>query len=126
MKALNGYDEKTYAFDNELPKVVADQMVREAGADLMLHTYVTDALMQGSSTSGGSSKELENPLKHGDRIKNVERQPVLVRSFAEDRDVISCMNPIPSGTQDVESWATPNAPRTMKPREGRRESRMKQ
>jgi len=52
LKALNGYDEKTQAFDNELLKVIADQMVREAGVDLMLHTYVTDAVMQGNTIRG--------------------------------------------------------------------------
>ncbi|RLI06457.1 FAD-dependent oxidoreductase, partial [Candidatus Bathyarchaeota archaeon] len=45
LKDMGGYDEKTKAFDNEAMKLVLDQMVKEAGVRLLLHTYVTDVIL---------------------------------------------------------------------------------
>jgi len=52
LKALNGYDEKTKAFDPEMMKIVCDQMVKEAGVKLMLHTCAIDAVMQSNIIRG--------------------------------------------------------------------------
>jgi len=45
LKSMDGYDEKTKAFDHEAMKIIADQMIREAGVKLLLHTYITGALV---------------------------------------------------------------------------------
>jgi ribulose 1,5-bisphosphate synthetase/thiazole synthase len=52
LESLNGYDERTKAFDNEVMKLVTDQMVMEAGVKLLLHTYVVDAIMQENTIRG--------------------------------------------------------------------------
>mgnify|MGYP000182655310 CR=1 FL=1 len=45
LKDMDGYDERTRAFDNEVMKLVLDQMIKEAGVKLLLHTYISDALV---------------------------------------------------------------------------------
>ena len=45
LKDTGGYDEKTKAFDSEIMKLVLDQMIKEADVKLLLHTYITDALV---------------------------------------------------------------------------------
>jgi len=52
LKGMNGYDEGTKAFDVEVMKIVADQMVREAGVKLMLHTCVIDAVVHENTIRG--------------------------------------------------------------------------
>lgn len=52
LRGMNGYDERTRAFDVEVMKLILDQMVREAGVKLMLHTCVIDVLMQGNIIRG--------------------------------------------------------------------------
>ncbi|MEM3905916.1 MAG: FAD-dependent oxidoreductase [Nitrososphaerota archaeon] len=52
LKRLEGYDEKTKAFDVEAMKIVADQMLEEAGVKLMLHTCAIGVLMQGNVLRG--------------------------------------------------------------------------
>jgi len=52
LKGMTGYDEGTRAFDVEVMKIVADQMVKEAGVKLMLHTCVIDAMVQGNTIRG--------------------------------------------------------------------------
>lgn len=52
LKYMNGYDEKTSAFDVEIMKIVADQMVMEAGVNLMLHTFAIDSIMCGNTVRG--------------------------------------------------------------------------
>lgn len=52
LKDLYGYDERTQAFDVEAMKLVADQMVKEAGVKLLLHTCVIDALVEGNAIRG--------------------------------------------------------------------------
>jgi len=53
LKDMNGYDEKTKAFDNEAMKLVTDHMVKEAGVKLLLHTYISDALVTKRNTVRG-------------------------------------------------------------------------
>jgi len=52
LRSMNGYDERTKAFDAEIMKLVLDQMVKEAGVKLMLHTCVIDVIMQGNIIRG--------------------------------------------------------------------------
>ncbi|MEM1990125.1 MAG: FAD-dependent oxidoreductase [Thermoproteota archaeon] len=52
LKRLEGYDEKTKAFDVEAMKIVADQMLEEAGVKLMLHTCAIGVLMQENVLRG--------------------------------------------------------------------------
>jgi len=52
LKSMNGYDERTGAFDAEIMKLVLDQMVEEAGVKLMLHTCVIDSIMQKNVIRG--------------------------------------------------------------------------
>ncbi len=52
LKGMDDYDKGTKAFDVEAMKIVADQMVREAGVKLMLHTCVIDALVQEKTIRG--------------------------------------------------------------------------
>ncbi|RJS74961.1 FAD-dependent oxidoreductase [Candidatus Bathyarchaeota archaeon] len=49
---MDGYDKKTRAFDPEIMKVVADEMVQEAGVELLLHTCVIDVIMHGNEIFG--------------------------------------------------------------------------
>lgn len=52
LKHLEGYDEKTKAFDVEAMKIVADQMLKEAGVKLMLHTCAIGVVIQGNILRG--------------------------------------------------------------------------
>jgi hypothetical protein len=52
LRDMSGYDEKTQAFDVEAMKLVTDQMVKEAGVDLLLHTCVISALVEGNVIRG--------------------------------------------------------------------------
>jgi len=52
LKDMDGYDEGTRAFDVEVMKIVTDQMVREAGVKLALHTCVIDAIVHGNTIRG--------------------------------------------------------------------------
>ncbi len=52
LKEMDGYDEDTKAFDAEAMKLVCDEMVREAGVKLLLHTCIIDALTQGDKICG--------------------------------------------------------------------------
>ena len=45
LKDMGGYDEKTKASENQAMTLVLDQMVKEAGVRLLLHTYVTDVIL---------------------------------------------------------------------------------
>jgi len=64
LKDMNGYDEKTKAFDNEAMKLVADQMVKEAGVKLLLHTYISDVLI----TKGNAVRGVEVHNKSGRQV----------------------------------------------------------
>jgi len=68
LKDMDGYDEKTKAFDNEVMKIVLDQMIKETGVKLLLHTYIADALV----TKGNAIRGVEAYNKSG-------RQTVLGR-----------------------------------------------
>ncbi len=68
LKDMDGYDEKTKAFDNEVMKIVLDQMIKETGVKLLLHTYIADALV----TKGNAIRGVEAYNKSG-------RQAVLGR-----------------------------------------------
>jgi len=52
LKDLHGYDERTQAFDVEAMKLAADQIVKEVGVKLLLHTCVIDALVEGNAIRG--------------------------------------------------------------------------
>lgn len=52
LENMNGYDRKNRAYDAEVMKIVADQMVEEAGVKLMLHSLVVDAVMEGNFIRG--------------------------------------------------------------------------
>ncbi len=52
LENMNGYDRKSRAYDAEVMKIVADQMVEEAGVQLMLHSLVVDAVMEGNFIRG--------------------------------------------------------------------------
>jgi len=52
LKGMDGYNERTKAFDAEAMKIVADQMVKEAGVKLLLHTCVIDAMVQENTIRG--------------------------------------------------------------------------
>jgi len=64
LKDMNSYDEKTKAFDNEAMKLVADQMVKEAGVKLLLHTYISDVLI----TKGNAVRGVEVHNKSGRQV----------------------------------------------------------
>ena len=53
LKNMDGYDEKTKAFDHEIMKIILDQMVKEAGVKLLLHTYITDAIVMNGNVIRG-------------------------------------------------------------------------
>ncbi len=52
LKDYGGYDERTRAFDAEVMKIVADDMIKEAEVKLLLHTYVTDVVMERNIIRG--------------------------------------------------------------------------
>ena len=52
LENMNGYDRKSRAYDAEVMKIVADQMVEESGVKLMLHSLVVDAVMEGNFIRG--------------------------------------------------------------------------
>jgi hypothetical protein len=52
LKDMHGYDERTQAFDVEVMKLVTDQMVKEAGVELLLHTCVIDVRVEGNTLRG--------------------------------------------------------------------------
>ena len=64
LKDMDGYDEKTKAFDNEVMKIVLDQMIKETGVKLLLHTYIADALV----TKGNAIRGVEAYNKSGRQV----------------------------------------------------------